>query len=537
MLIPLATLLYSIESKYKCHTSSTVDENVLLKTIMITPEHDVNDFKKIKFEENIIYFCGASVLLDALEDKKFNCENVSVFFTINNCDTSIKNPKFANVPVVLFENPVFYELLNDVMSYFTSIIRWDKSIHEMIMNNCKLEDLMQPYSEISKYPLLILDIEFQVIAAYPGAKPTAEIENIIKQGYASEEIMRKLVAQKSIGPGSFQEDSTAIQSFNNPNKYNLYKQFRKNGKPVAFAFVLCESKVISNRFAALIGLFFNNLSFYFANTEKYDKLGTYLQEYVMESLLSSRNSIDRGRLENYLKTLDIPLEGSFWLIKIGVKESENIRLAYLRKLINNFTYMTTAFIYNEGLYILVVSKNAFIGVDPNLINNVIDNIKDALPKYGISFYVSNPFEKINEIYDAGIQCLALEQLIPENNSENNDVHMYDNFIIEHFISVLSGNIDLNSILPMQYKSFKQWDYSEKHNLYETLDQFLKNNCDFKASSELLGIHRNTMSNRIQLIEEHLGVDFNDCITRLKFTLAFTIDRFINDKSNNGDGPI
>ena len=114
--------------------------------------------------------------------------------------------------------------------------------------------------------------------------------------------------------------------------------------------------------------------------------------------------------------------------------------------------------------------------------------------------------------------------------------MYDDYIIEHFITVVSERMDLKSVLPMNYKAFKQWDYSEKHNLYDTLDQFLKSNCDYKAASEALGIHRNTMSNRIQTIEEHLGVDFNDCITRLKFTLAFTIDRFINDKGNNTDNP-
>lgn len=528
MLTPLAALLYSIETKYKCHTSSTVNETVLLKTIMITPEHEVDDFKKIKFEENIIYFCGASVLLEALDDDKFNCENVSVFFVINNCDTSIKNPKFDNIPVVLFENPVFYKLLNDVMTYFTSIIRWDKSIHEMIMNNCILDDLMQPYSEISKYPLIILDIEFQVIASYSGDKPNAEVESIIKQGYASDELMHKLVAQKTIGPESKEENAIAIKSFSRTDRFNLYKQFRKNGKPVAFAFVFCESKKISNRYIALMDLFFNNLAFYFSNTEKYDRLGTYLHEYVMESLLNNKNSIEENRLDNYLKTLSLPKEGSFWLIKISAEQNENIRLAYLRKLINECTYMTTAFLYNEGLYVLVVSKNTLLGLDSDFINVIILNIKDALPKYKFSFYVSNPFENLIDIYDANIQCSILERLIPKTTIPINNTHMYDDYIIEHFITVLSERMDLNSVLPMNYKAFKQWDYSEKHNLYDTLDQFLKNNCDYKAASEALGIHRNTMSNRIQTIEKHLGVDFNDCITRLKFTLAFTIDRYIKD---------
>ncbi len=529
MLIPLSVLLYSIEEKYNFQTSSKLDENVLLKTIMITPEHDVSDFKKTSFEENTIYFCGANVLLSALEDKKFNCDNVSVFFVINNCETNIKNPLFENVPVVLFENPVFYKLLNDVMNYFTELIRWDKSTHEMIMNNCSLDELMQSYSAISKFPLIIFDIEFQVIASYfDGKTKNVIVENIIKQGHASEEHMRKMVALKSIGPESKQENMISIESFDKSGRFNLYKQFRKNGKPVAFAFLFCESKTINNRFMALMDLFFSNLSFYFSNTEKYDKLGTYLHEYVMESLINSRNSLDANRLNNYLKTLDIPSQGSFWLMKIGTDENENIRLAYLRKIINDCTYMTTAFIYNESLYVLVVSRNAFIGVDPNLINVVIGNIKDALPKYDISFYVSNPFENINEIYDANIQCSVLERLIPNTSKNSNNVYMYDDYIIEHFITMLSDSLDLNSILPMQYKTFKQWDYSEKHNLYETLDLFLKNNCDFKTSAEALDIHRNTMSNRIQTIEEHLGVDFNDCITRLKFTLAFTIDSYIKD---------
>lgn len=533
MLIPLSVLLYSIEKKYKFYTTPKIDENVLVKTMMITEEHDYEQLIHTDFDKDTIYFCNSTMLLKALESDDFNYSNVAAFFVINNSGISKKNPQLNLVPAVLFDETAPFQLLNEVLLTFTSLIRWDKSIHEKIINNCVLADLMESYSTFSKYPLLIFDIEFQVIASFAGNGISSEhVNNIINQGYASEDMIRKMLDLKITGSDKKQDSIIKIESLQKPGKYNLWKQFRKNGKPVALAFLCCESKTISPRFISMINLFFNNLSFYFSNSEKYDRIGIYLHEYVMNSLLKSKNSIDFQRLSNYMKTLELPMEGSFWLIKISVEESENIRLAYLRKLINDYTYMTTAFLYDDGLYALISSKKPLSGIDINFINSAISIIKNALPNYDISFYISNPFEKIESIYDAHIQCSVLEQLHPILTRGQDNVHRYDDYIIEHLIAVLSGQMDLESILPMNYKAFKQWDKEEKHGLYETLDQFLIHNCDYKASSETLGIHRNTMSNRIQTIENHFGIDFNDNITRLKFTLAFTIDKYINDTNRN-----
>ena len=90
------------------------------------------------------------------------------------------------------------------------------------------------------------------------------------------------------------------------SKQEPYVVIVKNGKPVAFAFVFCESKKISNRYIAMMNLFFNNLAFYFSNTEKYDRLGTYLHEYVMESLLNNKNSIEEVYKKQFSEKLHKP---------------------------------------------------------------------------------------------------------------------------------------------------------------------------------------------------------------------------------------
>ncbi|WP_177184721.1 PucR family transcriptional regulator [Sporolactobacillus nakayamae] len=74
-------------------------------------------------------------------------------------------------------------------------------------------------------------------------------------------------------------------------------------------------------------------------------------------------------------------------------------------------------------------------------------------------------------------------------------------------------------------------YDQKHQtaLLETIECFLKSNCNYKSASELLFIHRNTLTYRIEKIEELLNCNFKDPQDIYNLTTALLTRQFYSNR--------
>ena len=76
-------------------------------------------------------------------------------------------------------------------------------------------------------------------------------------------------------------------------------------------------------------------------------------------------------------------------------------------------------------------------------------------------------------------------------------------------------------IPIHPAIRKLADYDQKHHteLMKTLFVYLKNERNIKLSSEELLIHRNTLCQRIERIEDHFKVNLTDCDERIYLLLS------------------
>ncbi len=133
-------------------------------------------------------------------------------------------------------------------------------------------------------------------------------------------------------------------------------------------------------------------------------------------------------------------------------------------------------------------------------------------KVGIGSYTDD-IGKIKDSYNESLEAINLSEYILKDRLINfyEDLGIFSIIKLEDIYDFILREKD--GVLSKLFKK-------ESLDLLETLDVFLKNDCNYKLASEELFIHSNTLRYRIGKIEELLGVDLSD--NDDKFNISFIL---------------
>ena len=99
--------------------------------------------------------------------------------------------------------------------------------------------------------------------------------------------------------------------------------------------------------------------------------------------------------------------------------------------------------------------------------------------------------------------------------------------IDAILSHVDDKAVLDAYVDEHIGRLLQADEIKHGSLCETLERYLKNNCNAKKTAEEMFLHRNTLNYRLKKISEILGCDFTSLDDCMKLKLAFTILRYCN----------
>ena len=99
--------------------------------------------------------------------------------------------------------------------------------------------------------------------------------------------------------------------------------------------------------------------------------------------------------------------------------------------------------------------------------------------------------------------------------------------IDTILSHVDDKAVLDAYVDEHIGRLLQADEIKHGSLCETLERYLKNNCNAKKTAEEMFLHRNTLNYRLKKISEILGCDFTSLDDCMKLKLAFTILRYCN----------
>ncbi|MBM4763516.1 helix-turn-helix domain-containing protein [Bacillus sp. B15-48] len=106
-------------------------------------------------------------------------------------------------------------------------------------------------------------------------------------------------------------------------------------------------------------------------------------------------------------------------------------------------------------------------------------------------------------------------------------HQHDEVVFFSDIGLMKllYNHDFQELKEFEYDilgELEKIDQQSEMSLLDTIEGYIKNNCDLKKASEAMFLHRNTLRYRLNKIEELLQVDLSDLQTIINFAVAFKI---------------
>jgi sugar diacid utilization regulator len=116
--------------------------------------------------------------------------------------------------------------------------------------------------------------------------------------------------------------------------------------------------------------------------------------------------------------------------------------------------------------------------------------------------------------------------------DGKNLYHYHSFAEQHGIEVISQKIPLYMTLHPLLQKLINYDSNNHTNYLETLKVFLRNNCNIARSSKILYMHRNSLQNRINRIEELLSCTFDDWEIRRQILFSMACQDFA--MSQKGD---
>ena len=396
-------------------------------------------------------------------------------------------------------------MLNDleVESSFSEII-------SMVLNGKGLNDVINCVAEKLNNPVLVFDLSYKILA-YSDKKLINNINwsQVVDRGYCSYEFISEI--QKLDDVKNSPEDST---SFTVMCKLDDMKK-------------LC-SKVISN--GKLIGyvLMFENIT---EISEKHHKLLPLISKAVCEALMRDQNFLglqgslyeniiydiitgaDKLYIEKRIEALRLKFPKRMCVLVInssiilGGKHISGFLIDELKRIIPK-SYS----VYHDEYIVMVVpvGENDLIGEER--LNLLYEFARRENLQIGISYSFSN-ISELMTYYRQAYSALNLSQRVDSKKI----IHTYEENWFYHLINnVISDKTPLADFCHPALKKLYDYDLTNHTNFFETLWVYLKCDCMIKKTAEVLFIHRNSLSYRLERIYEICSID--ELNVELKYAL-------------------
>ena len=155
-------------------------------------------------------------------------------------------------------------------------------------------------------------------------------------------------------------------------------------------------------------------------------------------------------------------------------------------------------------------------------SDLVKHLEIYLPEYKFAMGISRAYdsiEKLNSAYEDAVFSLKIGSNIFKDTK---NIYPYNDLILYHFLYSAKDNPIIERIYDITTRKIIDYDIKNKTKLFETLDVLIHNNFNMTEASENLFVHRNTLYNRLEKIEEATGYDLNNSQSRLLLHLGMKI---------------
>lgn len=214
------------------------------------------------------------------------------------------------------------------------------------------------------------------------------------------------------------------------------------------------------------------------------------------------------------------LNNRYCLLEIVLNEFDG----YLRELITSDLqkeFDTVSFMYDER-FLLILSLDDAVSYEK--MTHTIEIILKHQPCFGI---LSNDFYGFHHLPVYVRQTKRISALLKSGKIRIPDEKScldYRSCFMNELQSILSEQIDPDSMMPAFLFRLKEYDNQHNSELFETLYQYLKWDRNLVKTSGILHIHRNTLVYRMEQIHRIVGESLENSDIRLLILLCIELQK-------------
>lgn len=458
---------------------------------------------QVFFEPDYIYFARMSELT-----KLKVAENITNLLCIQDILLPVQSIVGCNTNILILRNnydfAFIFNLVQDILNADKRVSSHTAILLDAIVYSKGIQYIIETASEILNNPIVLLDIEMNLLAKSQVLETDDVIWNeLLNNGGFSQDTLDyittakiKEIALSHSYPFLFLDERLQYQ--------RIIGNVVVNGITVGFFVVMESKKKITEDDLELSYYFCNIMSSEMQINKTHLNLKGAAYNTFMSDVLS-RKIKDPDLINQRAKNIGLKLKKHLFLlaIKNRLYEKINYNVIEVKNKAEELLSDSKAFIYDDSVLVLITKGNtAFLS------DQYFKEFLKYLESKQLIAGLSNSFCYLHELllnYQLSIKSIELGLLLKHEIT----LFRYRKYQIYHLLDICSKQVDLNAFCNPIVQDIIEYDKLNSSEFTKTLYAYLIYSKDTIRVANFLHIHRNTVFYRIEKMKELFKLDFND----------------------------
>ena len=412
-------------------------------------------------------------------------------------------------------------ILNRMIQVFGRLANWDKSMHIAALEGKPLQELVDLSEAVLKHPILVFDAGFDVLG-YSKSVPegNAFFAETVEHGYTAPKAMEQMKKLKLLSRLESGEPLVAPAA-GDESKFNIYLSFYNGKKLLGYAAVFCDESEPEEGYLDILKYFMSNLTFCLKRDYDKQRYGQMMYETFLVNLMNPAG-IAKEQIQAQLEAIDhLTQYGRFVLGVFSFTDEEQVPIDFVARILEQNMWDVKVYIYEEQICLLrILEKDAV--TTPVIVESETRNIKALLANYEFLFGISNVFYDISDLRYAHLQAVTAMRF---GKREGKQFCVYRDYYYHHMFSLLDEVMPIEHLKSEVYQQLSMYDETHHTSYRKMLMTYLACDCNATHAAQKLFVHRNTIRNAVQFVEEKWKIDLGNLEEKKRLSLAAMIDAY------------
>lgn len=412
-------------------------------------------------------------------------------------------------------------ILNQMIGIFSRMANWDKAMHIAALEGKSLQELVDISEDILEYPVIIFDGSFDVLAyTKKHSKDYRFFRETLEYGYTDPKIMERVKKEKILSRLENGKPLVAPAA-GDDSLTNIYMSFYNNQKLLGYACVNHSDKKPEKGYLDVLKYFAENVNFCLKRDYDNHRYGQMMYETFLVNLMNPVG-ISQEQVDAQLKNIEnLTRKGRFVLGVFKFPEEEKVPIDFVAKSLERNMWDVKVYIYEDQICLLRALATDAI-TTPLIVESETQNIKRILGSYGFTFGISSVFYDILDLCHAYTQAKVAMEFGARDEKQ---FCLYQDYYYHHMFSLLDPVMPVEHLKSEVYQQLQMYDRDNRTNYLKTLVTYLECDCNATHAAEKLFVHRNTVRNAVQFVEDKWKIDLSNVEEKKRIVISFFIDEY------------